>query len=466
MTLNNGFYLQGLAWITLVVCGLVQYFTGIGSVLWLPFILACVMVILLMMQTRFSQFSLDTQEQLILFGLVALFILALLSTVLQNGVTVTIVGFKNELAMALITLCLLLGFCRESQIYRVTQTLYWIFYLQFPVIVYQVLVMVPKRVAAMGEYEKWDSVVGTFGGDPLGGGNTAALGLFCLLIMLLKLSEYKHGVATKRSTLLHIIAAFAVCVLGEIKFVILVSPLLLAFTWFAPSYLKGMRRYGLKMVLIILCGMLALITIAVLVLAASYASAFGGDPSKGALMVFIDSLSYAFDPHYIMPSGELGRMTTLFFWQENSDLYGWPSQWFGYGLNATNHGSSVAPGFLNQMFNVLLDSTSLSMMLWELGLAGLLLFFAVVGTIVWVALPTPQLDIESINDEDRRLLASQPAFIAFIIAVLLSLPYSQILMLVPMLQFLFYFALGAVVVIRQSVRQQVTHCDFAMRDEA
>lgn len=183
-------------------------------------------------------------------------------------------------------------------------------------------------------------------------------------------------------------------------------------------------------------------------------------------MVFIDSLSYAFDPHYIMPSGELGRMTTLFFWQENSDLYGWPSQWFGYGLNATNHGSSVAPGFLNQVFNVLLDSTSLSMMLWELGLAGLLLFVAVVGTIVWVALPTPQLDIESINDEDRRLLASQPAFIAFIIAVLLSLPYSQILMLVPMLQFLFYFALGAVVVIRQSVRQQVTHCDFAMRDEA
>jgi len=116
VTLNNGFYLQGLAWITLVVCGLVQYFTGIGSVLWLPFILACVMVILLMMQTRFSQFSLDTQEQLILFGLVAL----------QNGVTVTIVGFKNELALALITLCLLLGFCRESQIYRVTQTLYWI----------------------------------------------------------------------------------------------------------------------------------------------------------------------------------------------------------------------------------------------------------------------------------------------------------------------------------------------------
>ncbi|EHU5128445.1 capsular biosynthesis protein [Vibrio vulnificus] len=451
MTLNNGFYLQGLAWITLVVCGLVQYFTGIGSVLWLPFILACVMVILLMMQTRFSQFSLDTQEQLILFGLVALFVLALLSTVLQNGVTVTIVGFKNELALALITLCLLLGFCRESQIYRVTQTLYWIFYLQFPVIAYQVLVMVPKRVAVMGEYEKWDSVVGTFGGDPMGGGNTAALGLFCLLIMLLKLSEYKHGVATKLTTAAHIIAAFTICILGEIKFVILISPLLLAFVWFAPSYVKGMRRYGFKMVLIMLFGMLALITTAILILAASYASAFGGDPSKSALMIFLDSLSYVFDPHYILPSGELGRMTTLFFWLENSGLYGVPSQLFGYGLNATNHGSSVAPGFLNQVFNVLLDSTSLSMMLWEFGIVGVLLFMVLVSAILWIALPKASLQQTQLDIEDRRMVASQPAFIAFVLAGLMSVPYSQTLMLVPMLQFLFYFSLGALLVNRKSV---------------
>ncbi|MGC6547584.1 capsular biosynthesis protein, partial [Escherichia coli] len=84
--------------------------------------------------------------------------------------------------------CLLLGFCRESQIYRVTRFLYWVFYAQIPVMIYQVLLVVPQRVAVRGEDEKWDSVVGTFGGDPMGGGNTAAMGLFCLLIMLLKVS--------------------------------------------------------------------------------------------------------------------------------------------------------------------------------------------------------------------------------------------------------------------------------------
>ncbi|QSA20526.1 capsular biosynthesis protein, partial [Vibrio furnissii] len=75
--------------------------------------------------------------------------------------------------------------------------------------------------------------------------------------------------------------------------------------------------------------------------------------NKGAFELFIESMEYIFDPNFIMENGELGRMTTVFFWLKNSDLYGLPSLLFGYGLNATNHGSSVAPGFLNNVFNVL-----------------------------------------------------------------------------------------------------------------
>lgn len=178
------------------------------------------------------------EETIILALYFSFLLLAGASTLLQGGVTVAIVAFKNEIALSLVMICLLLGFCRESQIYRATRYLYWVFYARVPVMIYQVLLVVPQRVAQRGEEEKWDSVVGTFGGDPMGGGNTAAMGLFCLLIMLLKLSEYKHGLTTFKSMALHIILGFGLCIIGEVKFVILLSPL------FPPGC--GFRRAMLK----------------------------------------------------------------------------------------------------------------------------------------------------------------------------------------------------------------------------
>lgn len=453
MKINNGLFLQVYTFVTLVACGLIQYLTGVGAVLWLPFVAASAMVLLLLIQTNYEAAKLDNIETVLTLLLVGAYTLILASTVLQNGLTVTIVGWKNELALSLIFLCLLLGFVRESQLYRVVQKLYWIFYLQFPVILYQILVVVPQRVALKGEFEKWDSVVGTFGGDPMGGGNTAALGLFCLLVMLLKLSEFRHGVVSRLNMILHIVAAFILCVLGEVKFVILLAPILLIFVWLCPSYVYGVRQKDIKKVLLMVCTMGLLVLLAIVVLAASYATAFDTDPDHSALKVFWDSLEYIYDSNYILPTGELGRMTTLFFWLDNSQLYGWSNVWFGYGLNATNHGSSVAPGFLNQIFNVLLDSTSLSMMLWEFGVVGLVLFLCPILLALKVSMPKEVLKREQLSMQDIQLLSWQPAFIAFSFAGLLSLPYSQILMLVPMLQFLFYFSLGGSLIIRKTVIQ-------------
>ncbi|MCG6283567.1 capsular biosynthesis protein, partial [Vibrio diabolicus] len=93
--LNNGFYMQIYLWVTLVLCGMVQYFTGISAVLWLPFVLACAMLLLMMLQTRYTPFVLDHRERIIAVVFVAFFAMATVSTVLQNGVVVTIVGLKN-----------------------------------------------------------------------------------------------------------------------------------------------------------------------------------------------------------------------------------------------------------------------------------------------------------------------------------------------------------------------------------
>lgn len=453
MNLNTGHYLQTFTLLTLIFCGLVQYFTGELTVLWLPFFLTMLMAAFLLLQTRYEPVRLDAQEAIVLTLYLSFILLAGISTLFQGGALITLIGFKNEIALSLVMLCLLLGFCRESQIYQVTRGLYWIFYLQFPVALYQLIFVVPQRVALHGEEEKWDSVVGTFGGDPMGGGNTAAMGLFCLLIMLLKVSEYKHGLTSFKNMALHITLGFVMCIIGEVKFVILLSPLLLGWVWLMPSWVKEASKVNLAVLLAILVSMVLLIGLAIVILAYSYTAAYGIDMSENPFAVFFDSLGYIFDPNFILPGGEIGRFTTLTFWLQHNDLSGLPGTLFGYGLNATNSGSFLSPGFLNQIYNLTLDSTAMSMLLWEVGVVGTVIFIGLFVYILKVVQPEPLLSVEQVDEQDLRLLSSAPAFNVFSIACLLSLPYSQILMIVPMLQFLFYLSLGSSLIIRRTVRR-------------
>ncbi|ARB23978.1 capsular biosynthesis protein [Klebsiella oxytoca] len=452
MQLNTGRYLEVFALTTIVFCGTIQYFTGVAAVLWLPFFMVLVMVVLLMMQSRPQPLALSAREKVVLALYLMFIILSLCATVLQSGIVTAIVGFKNELALSLVMFCMLLGMFRESQLHRLTRLFYWLFYVQFPLAIYQVLVVVPKRVALRGEDEKWDSVVGTFGGDPMGGGNTAAMGMFCLLIMLLKVSEFKHGICSFKSMAAHIVLAFFLCVVGEVKFVILLSPFLLTLLWIMPAYVSGISKVTLRSLMIIAAGMVVLIFAAITILASNYSSAFGGDPTKSALSVFIDSLGYIFDTNYIMESGELGRFTTIFFWLQHNELFGPGGMLFGYGLNATNSGSTVSPGYIGAWYHLILDSTALSMMLWEVGIIGVILFIAMIAAILIGMRPKETFSRYDLKREDLQLLSSAPAFYVFAIGCLLSLPYSQILMIIPMLQFLLWLALGALIVIHRSVR--------------
>ncbi|WP_333853577.1 capsular biosynthesis protein [Leclercia sp.] len=453
MNLNTGHYLQTFTLLTLIFIGLVQYFTGELAILWLPFVMTMLMAGFLVLQTRYEPMRLDAQEAIVLTLYLSFIVLAGMSTLFQGGALIVLIGFKNEIGLSLVMLCLLLGFCRESQIYQVTRGLYWIFYIQFPVALYQLIFVVPQRVALRGEEEKWDSVVGTFGGDPMGGGNTAAMGLFCLLIMLLKVSEYKHGLTSFKNMALHIMLGFVMCIIGEVKFVILLSPLLLAWVWVMPSWVKEASKVNFAVLLSILVAMVLLIVLAIVILAYSYTAAYGIDMAENPFTVFFDSLSYIFDPNYILPGGEIGRFTTLTFWLQHNDLSGLPGTLFGYGLNATNSGSFLSPGFLNQIYNLTLDSTALSMLLWEVGLVGTFIFIGLFIYLLKVVQPEPLLSIDQIDKQDLQLLSFAPAFNVFSIACLLSIPYSQILLIVPMLQFLFYLSLGSSLIIRRTVRR-------------
>ena len=84
---------------------------------------------------------------------------------------------------------------------------------------------------------------------------------------------------------------------------------------------------------------------------------------------------------------------------------------------------------------------------------GTLIFIGLFVYILKVVQPEPLLSVDQIDKQDLQLLSFAPAFNVFSIACLLSIPYSQILMIVPMLQFLFYLSLGSSLIIRRTVRR-------------
>ena len=125
--MNTGTFFQIYVFITLIFSGTAQYFSDIDAFLWLPFIMTMVMVILVPLQTRYNYEQIDQFETTILVLFTGFFVLAVTSALMQEGVKTTIAGIKNGLGISLLLPCLILGFCRESQLYRITQKLYWVF---------------------------------------------------------------------------------------------------------------------------------------------------------------------------------------------------------------------------------------------------------------------------------------------------------------------------------------------------
>ncbi len=450
--MNTGIFFQFYVFVTLVLSGTAQYFTQVQAFLWLPFVLTMAMAALLPLSTRYNFQPLDRVEVSILVLYVGYMLLAIVPSYLQVGIKETIVGIKNCLGISLVLPCLLLGFLRESQLYRVCQKLYWVFYAQIPLGLYQILVVVPARVAAQGPMDRFDSVVGTFGGSMTSGGNGASMGLFCLLIMMMKLSEYKNGVATLRSLIFHVVVGLGLCVIAEIKFAILLAPFFFLYVYIKPTFIKEVHVISTKAILLLSIGVVVLLMLAIVVLSLSYKTQY--QANMGILDIFIENTSYIFDTSLVVAGldgklDELGRLTALVFWGQHSGSHGLGSQLFGYGLNSSNAGS-IEPGYIAKFFSLSLGSTALAIFLWEIGLLGTVILMIILYLILRNTKVTPAFSQKDLSESDIKLLSYQTAFRGFIIVGLITLPYSPLLALIPVFQFPFYFSLGAMLVIRKA----------------
>ncbi len=109
--MNSALIMQANLLLSLVVCGLAQYATGITAFLWLPFLLAITTLLLLPLQTRYGPLRLDYQEKVLLSLYCGLLLLWLRSLRFRRSVWLAV-------TLPLGTRCVLAGCFRWAHVCR------------------------------------------------------------------------------------------------------------------------------------------------------------------------------------------------------------------------------------------------------------------------------------------------------------------------------------------------------------
>lgn len=299
--------------------------------------------------------------------LIAFFSVAMVSSVLNYDTVATFAyGFKGYFQIWGLFFAIVLMNWRDSTIDALPRTLVWIALIQLPFVLHEYFFLVPTRVGLGGGVVAEDVVAGTLGASATGGGANAVLSLLLITALAILTALYKQGILSpgrlflaaailllpvflnaNRISLVYILLAYCILFSQEIMakpgktlivgaFSILV---LLAVFWSYSTFLSRSRESGDFRTLIV--------------------NTFASNVEK----------EYGYGDY------DLNRFTTIAFWyaeHKNGDL---SHILFGHGIGESREavGGVVEANTLALRVypNTGIGLTSVSAVLWELGISGL-----------------------------------------------------------------------------------------------
>lgn len=297
---------------------------------------------------------------------------------------------------------------------------------QLPVVVYQHFFIAGAHT--------FDSIVGTFGGTPGFGGNSAGLVIFVLTAVTYSLARWNRGLLSNWRTLGMVGVGLAIILLGEVK---------AAFIWLPFASFWVLRERILKNVL----SMIAYAMVIVMFMGATYAvySAlyWGKDANKGHTVAEkLDARGgYFFDPNSInYQTGEVSRAASLAIWfkDRGSSL---PKRLIGFGPGASKPAGLLGPGEVARRFAPLyVDATALVILLWDEGILGALAYVAMMVLAIRTGLRVAR---------NGALAPAQLAIVETCVPVLIislsTLVYNRGVVEEPTAELLLMFCMGSVV---------------------
>ncbi len=374
---------------TLVLTGLVQYFGRINQIQWLPSLLGLMMFIRALVEvvdTRPVALNAAARSKgmpAFVWWFIAFVFLALASNIGKSAPALQIIGgVKNYIAMWGVLILMMVARITPEQLAKLWKGLIAIAFLQFPLVIFQHFFVASKRASLTAGYHflPWDSVVGTFGGDPEGGGASGALAIFVVIAFTLLLAFWKNALVGWRTIALSAIVVMITIVLGEVKVVLVLLPLAV-FLLFRAELLR--RPLTLLGGLLVLALSLASITMVYqsLYWDASAGASGRADPLEHMQRAFEESI----DPNHLdRKSGEVGRMATLALWW-NDFRSGTAERMLGHGFGASRLSPVGAGVVAKRYYPYRVGLTSAASMLWDVGALAFFCYTAALVAAAWTA---------------------------------------------------------------------------------
>ena len=234
--------------------------------------------------------------------------------------------------------------------------------LQFPFALYELLFLVPARGGlSLASYTS-DVIAGTFGANLEGGSPGGVMVVFLIVNFIFVLSRWRGGLINAKGALLLCTFLLLPLGMGETKIVVLMLPIAL-FVLIRHSIIQDPIKNIPAIFAIILLTSIFICSYVYLIMGVELSS-------------FFESLIESQSEFAGYGSNSLNRLTALDFWWSNQGMHDPVGFLFGNGLGSSYLG--LGSGHIGmQYIGYGINLTALSTLLWDVGLIGCVLFFAI-----------------------------------------------------------------------------------------
>lgn len=358
-----------------IFAGLLEYFGGVSQGFWLPYLLGILLAFRGAGERLRLRSNIETSRkpssQSLGIGTPVPFLVLMYFSIALFGLAITlpalpqlIVGTKNYFFLWGVLLVLIWSPWQAKSSTRFWTALVVIACLQWPVAAYQRFIIAARRHDAAA----WDAVVGTFGGDPSGGGNSAAMAFVCCIAVAILTLRMREKQLKVRIGLPLLVLSILPIALAEVK---------AAFIWLIVIFFiltaQYLRRNPFQAIGAALLGFALLAGLGFFYVAA-YKDQMGTSTTLAS--IYDKQIKYSIDPsEFNSQYKRLGRVTALAYWWQQHDIAANPAEvLFGHGLGASRSVSSLGISQLARGLPYAVDGTAASTLLWDIGLLGCLTF--------------------------------------------------------------------------------------------